>query len=75
MNKLMLRIDDLKVESFEIAEAGEERGTVLGASEPEPAPISEIMWCASGAGHTGPCCGYSLEISCAETSCVACGPG
>lgn len=78
MRKLKLAIDDLAVESFDTSAAGGARGTVLGASEIQPAPESVLPGeCGTGAAHTGPCCGYSLVISCG-TNCddaATCGIG
>ncbi len=78
MRKLKLAIEDLTVESFDTAAAGGARGTVVGASGIQPAPESEPLGeCGTGAAHTGPCCGYTLVISCA-TDCddrATCGVG
>lgn len=78
MRKLKLAIENLTVESFDTSAAGRERGTVLGASEIQPAPESVLPGhCDTGTAYTGPCCGYSLVISCA-TNCddvATCGTG
>jgi hypothetical protein len=78
MRKLKLQIDNLEVESFDTSEIRTRRGTVLGASGIEPAPESVLPGeCDTGAAYTGPCCGYSLVISCG-TNCdegATCGVG
>jgi hypothetical protein len=69
MNKLKLRFDNLRVESFETSEAaGERRGTVLGASVIEPRPVS--LGCDFVTRFTGGCCEYTFAYSCnRETLC------
>jgi len=72
MNKLKLRIDNLKVESFETSRVRAERGTVLGASGIEPA--TPVAPCPNDTVITGPCCEVTLVLSCVQTSCDDCGP-
>ena len=72
MNKLKLRIENLKVESFETAEAGGERGTVLGAAD-RPRPLTQDpQGCQFQTEMvTGGCCDITLAISCVLTNCFA----
>lgn len=72
MNKLKLQIDNLTVESFETSETRAERGTVLGASG--ICPASDAAPCPNDTEITGPCCDYTLVLSCVQTSCEECGP-
>ncbi len=71
MNKLKLRIDNLTVESFETSEVRAGRGTVLGASIQEATPVGP---CPNDTEITGPCCDYTLVLSCVQTNCDDCGP-
>ena len=72
MNKLKLQIDNLTVESFETSDTRAERGTVLGASG--ICPASDAAPCPNDTEMTGPCCDYTLVLSCVQTSCEDCGP-
>ena len=69
MNKLKLRFDSLRVESFETSEtAGERRGTVLAASLQ---PLTAMpLQCGINTQYTGGCCEYTFAHSCnRETLC------
>jgi hypothetical protein len=69
MRKLKLAIENLMVESFETSETRLERGTVLGASViEESTPVGP---CPNFTEVTGPCCDYTLMISCVQTNCFA----
>ena len=71
MNKLTLRIDNLKVESFDTLDAGEgRRGTVHAASAFEPRPVSQRpAGCFGTQNVTGSCCDITFAPSCIETNC------
>ncbi len=69
MRKLKLAIENLKVESFDTAAAGGERGTVVGASGIQPA--TKPAPCLNDTEITGPCCDVTLAISCVQTNCFA----
>lgn len=74
MNKLKLQIDNLQVETFDTAEAGEgRRGTVLAASGIQSRQFTECEPnCEFETRATGSCCDISLVISCALTNCAEC---
>jgi hypothetical protein len=62
MKKLTLRIDNLKVDSFETAGIREElRGTVAAHAKPRPFEPTEAV--------TGSCCDITLALSCVQTNC------
>lgn len=64
MRKLTLKIDNLWVESFETARAGEARGTVA-AHMPKPnPPLIETY-------YVGNTCECTLAQSCIQTNCFA----
>ena len=69
-SKLKLDVDALEVTSFDTDAAAGGRGTVRAASEPLPA--SEAAPCAFETEITGPCCDYTLVLSCIETQCDEC---
>ena len=74
MNKLKLRIENLKVESFETSMVGgERRGTVLGAADARPRPLTQgPLGCQLQTEMvTGGCCDITLMISCVLTNCFA----
>ena len=73
MSKLKLQIDNLKVESFETSETRAGRGTVLGAESIEPA--TPVGPCPNDTEITGPCCDYTLVLSCVQTNCDECTVG
>lgn len=67
MNKLKLRLDRLEVESFETAALrAEPRGTVA-AHMPKPGGTT-----IQDTEITGPCCDYTLALSCVQTNCLEC---
>lgn len=69
MRKLKLELDRLAVETFETSRASaEHRGTVLGAAV-APAPFSKPLECLD-TQITGPCCDYTLALSCVQTNCL-----
>jgi len=72
MNKLKLAIENLKVESFETSATGGERGTVLGAADIKPRPVTQSpAGCQIETQYTGSCCDITLMISCVQTNCFA----
>ena len=76
MKKLTLKIDELTVETFDLTAArAEGRGTVLGASESEPEPVTDAFpECFQSHHITGACCEHTFALSCIETNCEFCGP-
>jgi hypothetical protein len=71
MRKLKLAIDNLKVETFETSEAGGgRRGTVLGAADIQPRPLTQgPLGCQIETRYTGGCCDITLAVSCIQTNC------
>ena len=68
MTKLKLQLDHLAVESFETARVrAEHRGTVA-AHMPKPGGTTTIQ----DTQITGPCCDYTLALSCVQTNCLEC---
>lgn len=73
MRKIKLELESLSVETFETAGARAEiRGTVRGESVIEPAPLSEAPFECLETEITGPCCEYTLVLSCVQTGCEEC---
>ena len=72
-SKLKLDVDALEVTSFDTHTTAGERGTVLAASHIEPAPDSEEP--CIDTNFTGPCCEYTLLLSCVQTNCDECTVG
>jgi hypothetical protein len=66
MSKLKLQIDNLQVETFETAETSDLRGTVA-ANMPKPTRPEP---CFQETDLTGPCCDYTLALSCVLTNCI-----
>jgi hypothetical protein len=73
MSKLKLDVDALEVTSFDTDAAAGTRGTVVGASGIEPAP--ESVHVCIDSRFTGPCCEYTLVLSCVQTNCDECTVG
>jgi hypothetical protein len=72
VNKLKLRIENLKVESFETSVAGgERRGTILGAARPRPLTQGPLGCQLQTEMVTGGCCDITLAVSCIQTNCLA----
>lgn len=74
-SKLKLDVDALEVTSFDTDTAASTRGTVNGASGTDPLPASEFAPCPNDTEITGPCCDYTLVLSCVQTSCDECAWG
>ena len=70
--KLKLSLDALDVTSFDLDAAAGERGTVVGASDPQPIPETEDPFGCTGTVFTGPCCDVTLALSCVQTGCDEC---
>lgn len=75
-SKLLLRLDDLAVDSFEIAATADARGTVLGRQDaPVPAQPGETLATVTETSvqYTGslPTCG-TCNFTCAATCNISC---
>ena len=72
MSKLKLDVEALEVTSFDTDAAGAERGTVRGASIQ---PAQDSVDVCIDTDFTGPCCEYTLVLSCVQTNCDECTAG
>ena len=72
MKKLMLELNDLRVDSFAVETLDEVRGTVAGQNEPYPTVSCDgsCNTCASCVNTCQNTCGSSCGGSC--NSCVTC---
>jgi hypothetical protein len=74
MKKLVLNVDDLKVQSFETVKAPRDRGTVLGAQEntydASCASCESVCYCFTQGEDT---CNYSCDFTCDWSCYGTCG--
>ncbi|HYR10043.1 MAG TPA: hypothetical protein VEQ60_19875 [Longimicrobium sp.] len=75
MTKLKLRLDDLRVDSFDTTRPAREKGTVLGQQDTLPNHCYPSYQPSCGVSCTGGTCdGETCPYTCAESCNGSCGP-